>query len=164
MDGGVVAMLLELRAPQPGELGLGGLPQLGEAGLGGLPQLGEIEAIELCARRAIDQRNPNLLRMMSPMRGLTADMTHGALRPYFLWDEDVSIEELVHVLAGPDGPDRDRLLGKMLREARDIDVWHFVRPAEVARVLGRLRRRIGRRHAFWTFLIEGWRADGLLAA
>jgi hypothetical protein len=98
------------------------------------------------------------------MRGLTADMTERTLRPYFLWDEDVTIDELAQVLAGPDGPDRDRLLGKMLREARDIDVWHFVRPVEVARVLERLRRRVGRRHAFWSFLIEGWRRDGLLPA
>ena len=91
-------------------------------------------------------------------------MTCGAARPYFLWDEDVSIDELRATLAGPDGPVRDRLLGKMLREARDLDVWAFVRPAEVARVLDRLARRLGRRHRFWKFLIEGWRADGLLAA
>lgn len=97
------------------------------------------------------------------MRALTTDMQRSELRPYFLWDEDVSIHELHAVLAGPDSFRRDQLLGKMLREARDLDVWVFVTPAEVARVLGRLRRRLGRRHAFWTFLIEGWRADGLLA-
>lgn len=91
-------------------------------------------------------------------------MTNGALRPYFLWDEDVSIDELHQILAGPDSPRRDQVLGKMLREARDIDVWHFVRPTEVARVLDRLRRRIGRRHAFWRFLIEGWRSRDLLRA
>ena len=89
-------------------------------------------------------------------------MTKGLLRPYFLWDEDVSIDELHAILAGPDGARRDQLLGKMLREARDLDVWCFVRPADVASSLDRLRRRLGRRHAFWTFLIEGWRADGLL--
>jgi hypothetical protein len=49
-----------------------------------------------------------------------------------------------------------------LREARDIDVWEFVRPREVARVLERLRRRVGRRYAFWNFLIDGWRSHGLL--
>jgi hypothetical protein len=98
------------------------------------------------------------------MRGLTTDMTRRDLRPYFLWDEDVSIGELHQILAGPDGPRRDQLLAKMLREARDIDVWEFIRPAEVARVLERLRRRIGRRHAFWTFLIEGWRSRDLLRA
>ena len=96
------------------------------------------------------------------MRGLTTDMARHDLRPYFLWDEDVSIAELRQVLAGPDGPRRDQLLGKMLREARDIDVWHFVRPAEVARALQRLRRRLGRRYAFWNFLIEAWRSRDLL--
>lgn len=98
------------------------------------------------------------------MRGLTTDMAASELRPYFLWDEDVSIGELRHLLAGPDSPRRDQLLGKMLREGRDLDVWQFVKPREVARVLERLRRRLGRRYAFWSFLIEGWRSRGLLGA
>jgi hypothetical protein len=52
----------------------------------------------------------------------------------------------------------------MLREARDLDVWHFITPEDVARSLPRLGRRLGRRLAFWEFLIDGWRADGLLTA
>lgn len=95
---------------------------------------------------------------------MTTDMQRRDLRPYFLWDEDVSIGELHEIFEGPDGPRRDQLLAKMLREARDLDVWCFVRPTEVARVLERLRRRIGRRYAFWAFLIEGWRTHGLLHA
>ncbi len=91
-------------------------------------------------------------------------MSQGDRRPYFFWDEDVSIDELHAVLAGTDTPRRAQLLGKMLREARDIDVWRFVTPAEVARSLPLLGRRLGRRRAFWEFLIEGWRADGLLSA
>jgi len=78
-----------------------------------------------------------------------------------LWDEDVSVAELRAALTA-DGPARDRLLGKMLREARDIDVWAFVAPREVAEALPRLTRRLGRRAPFWSFLIEGWRTDGLL--
>jgi hypothetical protein len=90
-------------------------------------------------------------------------MRRGDLRPYFLWDEDVSIDELRAVLARPDGFRRDQLFGKMLREARDLDVWEFVTPGEIARSLDRLHRRIGRRFEFWKFLIDGWRSDGLLA-
>ena len=90
-------------------------------------------------------------------------MTCGDLRPYFLWDEDVSIDELRAILCGPESDRRDQLFGKMLREARDIDVWSFVTPAAVAAALPRLGRRVGRRRAFWEFLINGWRADGLLA-
>ena len=100
----------------------------------------------------------------SAMRPLTTNLRDGAARPYFLWDEDVSVDELRAVLAGPDGPARDRLLGKMLREARDLDVWEFVTPSDVAAALPRLQRRLGRRLPFWTFLIDGWRRDGLLAS
>jgi hypothetical protein len=50
----------------------------------------------------------------------------------------------------------------MLREARDVDVWEFVTPEEVARRLPAIERRLGRRAAFWKWLIDGWRADGLL--
>jgi hypothetical protein len=85
-------------------------------------------------------------------------------RPYFLWDEDVSVAELRAVLEerSEEDPTRLRLLGKMLREARDVDVWSFVTPLAVARALPRLGRRLGRRRAFWEFLIEGWREDGIL--
>ena len=96
------------------------------------------------------------------MRPLSVDLSQNALRPYFLWDEDLSIGELRERLKGGDQSERLRLMAKMLREARDTDVWHFVTPAEVADALPALRKRLGRRRAFWDFLIEGWRADGLL--
>ncbi len=96
------------------------------------------------------------------MRGMTTDLDRGALRPYFLWDEDVSIDELRAALQGGDAFQHDRLLGKMLREARDVDVWRFVTPREVALQLPRLGRRLGSRRAFWEWLIDGWRQDGLL--
>ena len=97
------------------------------------------------------------------MRPLTADLQQEHLRPYFLWDEDLTGRELRARLGGPDERERLRLMAKMLREARDIDVWSFVTPVEVARALPAIRHRLGRRRAFWDFLIEGWREDGILA-
>jgi hypothetical protein len=96
------------------------------------------------------------------MRPITVDLTQGHLRPYFLWDEDVSIDELRARLNGDDEPDRLRLMAKMLREARDTDVWRFITPRDVAQALPAMRRRLGRRFPFWEFLIDGWRRDGLL--
>ena len=96
------------------------------------------------------------------VRPLTTDMTRTDHRPYFLWDEDTSIAELQAVLRDGAPHARERLLGKMLREARDTDVWHFVSPRDVAALLPALGRRLGRRRPFWEFLIEGWRKDGLL--
>jgi len=97
------------------------------------------------------------------MRALTVDMADSGARPYFFWDEDVSVAELRAALQpGREEGERLRLLGKLLREARDVDVWAFVTPAEVAAALPALGRRLGRRRRFWEFLIEGWRRDGLL--
>jgi len=96
------------------------------------------------------------------MRPLTDDWSREDLRPYFLWDEDLSVGELRSRLSGPDKGERLRLLTKLLREARDVDVWHFVTPSEVASALPRVARWLGRRRGFWEFLIEGWRQDGIL--
>lgn len=96
------------------------------------------------------------------MAPLTTDLSQGHLRPYFLWDEDVTVDELRRRLREGTPEERERLLGKMLREARDIDVWHFTTPSEVAAALPSIERRVGRRLPFWKFLIEGWRRDGLL--
>jgi hypothetical protein len=90
-------------------------------------------------------------------------MTTADARPYFFWDEDVSVAELLHHLRSGAGYDHDRLLGKMLREARDTDVWLFTTPQHVAEHLDRLQRIIGtRRYPFWRYLIDGWQRDGLL--
>jgi len=51
--------------------------------------------------------------------------------PYFLWDEPMSVAELRRRLATTAYPGRVRLLGKILREARDTDVWKFTTPGEV---------------------------------
>jgi hypothetical protein len=93
---------------------------------------------------------------------LTTDLTRQDSRPYFLWDEDTSIAELREALAGSDAAERRRLLGKMLREARDTDVWQFVSPTQVAAELPALSRHLGRRQAFWEYLIGRWRAHGFV--
>jgi hypothetical protein len=97
------------------------------------------------------------------MSAITDDFGKGDGVPWFLWDEAITVDELRAVLNGPDGPRKLQLLGKMLREARDIDVWEFTTPAEVRRLLPLIERRVGRRLPFWRFLIDGWVADGLLA-
>ena len=78
-----------------------------------------------------------------PMRPLTTDMTDASSRPYFIRDEDITVAELHRTLAQGSEYDRHRLLAKMLREARDVDVWHFVTPEAVAETLPSLDRRLG---------------------
>jgi hypothetical protein len=96
------------------------------------------------------------------MRRMSDTLDDEDARPWFLWDEDITIRELRAVLRGPSSDERDRLLGKLMREARDVDVWRFVQVADVVEALPRIERRLGRRAAFWTWLIDGWRHDGLI--
>jgi len=77
--------------------------------------------------------------------------------PYFLWDAPMTVAELHSRLATSGEPERMRLLGKILREARDTDVWRFTTPAEVAAAWPKLQRHLGRRRAFWQFLLARWR-------
>jgi hypothetical protein len=87
---------------------------------------------------------------------LSVDLDDPEAVPYFLWDEPMSVAELRARLASAGEPERLRLLGKILREARDTDVWQFTTPAEVARLFPELRRHLGRRRTFWEFLLGRW--------
>ena len=92
---------------------------------------------------------------------LTTDLTGDDSIPYFLWDDPMTLREL-RVRLEQSEAERVRLLGKILREAREPDVWLFTTPAEVNRRWHQLERHLGRRRAFWEFLLDQWREQGLL--
>jgi hypothetical protein len=94
---------------------------------------------------------------------LSTDLDCDDAIPYFLWDDPIPVHELRRRLATAPPHEQDRLLGKILREARDTDVWRFTTPDEVARRFGSLKRQLGRRRAFWEFLLNRWHKEGLLA-
>jgi hypothetical protein len=82
--------------------------------------------------------------------------------PYFLWDEPMSVDELRRRLRSGSPEERVRLLAKVLREARDSDVWKFTTPREVLRLWPEISIRLGRRRSFWDFLLRRWQKAGLL--
>lgn len=74
----------------------------------------------------------------------------------------MTVAELRHRLGAASEEERIRLLGKILREARDTDVWLFTAPDEVVRLWPQLEPHLGRRRGFWTFLFKQWRELGLI--
>jgi hypothetical protein len=92
---------------------------------------------------------------------LTSDLSRETSIPWFLWDEPMSMRELRERLQRSED-ERVRLLGKILREARDEEVWLFTTPAEVDRRWSQLEGYLGRRRDFWRFLLDQWRSQGLL--
>ena len=97
------------------------------------------------------------------MRPLSTDLENPATIPYFLWDEPMTVAELRERLSSASHPERIRLIAKILREARDPDVWLFTTVEEVLALWPELSRRLGKRLGFWEFLLERWREAGLIA-
>jgi hypothetical protein len=93
---------------------------------------------------------------------LSTDLADPHAVPYFLWDEPMTVEDLRGRLASASQREWARLVGKILREARDNDVWLFTTPREVSARWDDLRRHLGRRRGFWEYLLTRWRAEGLL--
>ena len=93
---------------------------------------------------------------------LSTDLADPVAVPYFLWDEPMTVAELRARLWSAPETERLRLLGKILREARDTDVWRFTSPGEVASLWTALERHLGRRRGFWSFLLAQWKEQGLL--
>lgn len=81
---------------------------------------------------------------------------------YFLWDRDVTLDELRAILADRAHPEHLALFSLLLREARPDEVWAFVRPEKVVAEWEDLAPRLGRKRAFWEWLLAGWRRLGYL--
>jgi len=92
---------------------------------------------------------------------LSLDLDDPGAVPYFLWDDPMTVAELRSRLEAASRPERVRLLGKILREARDPDVWRFTTLEEVGELWAELQRHLGRRRPFWQFLLGRWRELGL---
>lgn len=74
----------------------------------------------------------------------SSDLDDPAVIPYSLWDEPMTLQELRERLHTASWPEL-RLLAKILREARDTEVWKFTSPDEVALAWRDLAGQLGRR-------------------
>ena len=85
-------------------------------------------------------------------------------RPWFLWDVSLSDAEFRQRLKHLDVRIRAQWQGVLLREARMFEVWSYLTLDDVLENWEHIKRHLGRRRAFWEWLLEGWRKDGLLPA
>jgi hypothetical protein len=82
-------------------------------------------------------------------------------RAWFLWDDRSTIGEFREALQAAPPAERARLLGKLLREAPDPLVWQFTTVAEVRASFSQIERYLGRRRAFWRYLLDAWQRHGI---
>ncbi len=86
-------------------------------------------------------------------------LVDGRGRPYFLWDQELTLEGFRERLAHGDRPTRAYLVGKMMRQARPDDVFTFVTVAEIVDLWSELVRYLGRERSFWIWLLGRWGFD-----
>ncbi len=91
---------------------------------------------------------------------LSTDLDDPDAYPYFLWDDPMTNRELRFRLQNASPTERARLLAKILREARDTDVWRYTNPDAVAGAWSGLRLHLGRRRSFWEYLLSAWARQG----
>jgi hypothetical protein len=101
---------------------------------------------------------------MSVSVSLSTNLDDPSAIPYFLWDEPMTVSEFTHRLEAASPDERTRLLAKLLREARDTDVWKFISPEEVWRKLPDVSSQLGRRRQFWQFILQRWHQEGLIGS
>lgn len=87
-------------------------------------------------------------------------LADGRLIPYFLWDRNITLEELRSILDDPGHPQRVSMLALLMREARPGDVWKLVTPQDVVDAWDVVEPRLGRKQAFWTWLLAAWKDHG----
>ncbi len=91
---------------------------------------------------------------------LSSDLDDPEAFPCFLCDDPMTNRGLRERLRTASPPERTRLLAKILREARDTDVWKYTTPDAVAEAWLALSLHLGRRRAFWEFLLSSWASQG----
>lgn len=96
-------------------------------------------------------------------RQLSRDLDDPNARPYFLWSEEMTVAQLCETLNGSQGPFlRAVYMGRILREASVAEAWRFLTPQDVVDNWDSIERHLGRRRAFWRFLIRVWGEHGLV--
>ena len=80
-------------------------------------------------------------------------------QPYFLWDEEMTIDQFRELVRDPDSVVRAYFVGKLMRQAKPDDVFTFVSLREIHELYPALEKYLGRTRAFWVWLLERWRPD-----
>ncbi len=81
-------------------------------------------------------------------------------RPYFLWDYDLTEEEVRAILRGDNEVEKAWLITRILEYAKWEDIWRYLTVDDVRQNFARLRFRWPRDRELWTYALERWAGHG----
>ena len=93
------------------------------------------------------------------MSRLSSNLAETNARPYFLWDETRTLAQFEADLHDADDGAWAYEIAKVMREGRDKDVWRFTTPQTVKDRFASIAPYLGKRRAFWEYLLSGWQRD-----
>ena len=76
-------------------------------------------------------------------------------RPYFLWDYDLTDEDVRRILRGDNEVEKRWMMGRILTNAHFNDIWKYMTAREVAKELPELRMRLEVKQA-WEKALRVW--------
>lgn len=77
-------------------------------------------------------------------------------RPYFIWDYDLSEDDLRRILAGPDRTEKAWAISRLLNSASWDDIWLYVTPADIQEYWELLTFRNADLRQAWARAFEVW--------
>ncbi len=81
--------------------------------------------------------------------------SESARRPYFLWDYDLSEEEVHELLSQYSFEKKKWLIARILEHARFDDVWKYLSMDDIQRALPLIRMN-PKKKEYWNYAIKVW--------
>ena len=85
-----------------------------------------------------------------------AAMVDSLGRPYFPWDQELTLTEFRSRLAATDPVVRGYSMAKLMRQAKPDDIFEFVSLSEIRNFWDRITPNLGDRREFWVWLLDSW--------
>ena len=78
-------------------------------------------------------------------------------RPYFIWDYDLTEEDVREILRGDNEHEKVGMMVRILESARWEDIWRYLTLAEVRRYWPEISRRMRREvREAWNWALQVW--------
>ena len=81
-------------------------------------------------------------------------------RPYFLWDNELTLAEFLILLRGSDPEQRRTWLAHLLRQAKPDDARQYVDLATISAEWETVADGVGRQREFWDWRVRRYRERG----
>jgi hypothetical protein len=81
-------------------------------------------------------------------------------RPYFIWDYDLTEDDVRAILRGDNEVEKAWLITRILEYARWEDIWRYLTLDDISKNLERLNFRRPQDRELWAYALKLWREHG----